>query len=652
MNLSPLRSPLRAAMENNQTLSYPLPAYLNFVPGGMDYGPSSSNKAAPSSPRDKKHSYPLNHVSPEALVARAHVADSTLRKYTLRSQQQASATVGAAPSKTKSVPHRLPSLSILAEAAFGPLTGVNDKLVRKWADAMVLAYAKDDSMMSDDLTDAALMAEYDRLVGCAPPVMPNINSNSNPSTGGDLVAVLKKMHKRHLKKQTEINPSSPTCRPTRPRPCGYIFRRGDIAWNCRTCQSDSTCVLCDSCFHASDHEGHEVYFHRTSPGGCCDCGDIEAWKPEGCCPAHRPLDFTEIEGGSDSEDIPKSMSTDSKQGIEADFEAVKASTRNREDMESMVTEMLPESMAAALGVVIGAAVQMAVEAVDGAGAGGDSVQWTRRWSDQLRKLSDGCAHEEEYVLHSNPSCAGSSLSEAIKLPFPNRFKLQVRLHNDDVHTYDEVITALYQGQRNLRPVPPHVDAGDGTSETDTSTGLVRSNKIASDLTQHVDSDGQVIVRAYSTFDGAKAGFDRLKKRELHCSIISTPQVDLELRARTLLSWLKDISAAHPAVSALVVHALVDVTEGTDMIGNVLVWGGAHMLPPWSFSPSYLSSTQIAISEDDDNTNDSLPGWRRRMDVFAPHLSSSYLTREEARHLHSIGFTAPHDLRSPHKGKLK
>ena len=142
----------------------------------------------------------------------------------------------------------------------------------------------------------------------------------------------------------------------------------------------------------------------------------------------------------------------------------------------------------------------------------------------------------------------------------------------------------------------------------------------------MDLDGQVSVRAYSTFEGAKVAIDRLKKRELHCPNVSTPQVDLELRTRMLLSWLKDISSAHPAVSALVLHASVDVTEGSDMIGNILVWGGAHMLPLWS----YFSLTQRAISEEVDNTNDSLPGWRRRLHAFAPHLSSSYLTREEPK----------------------
>ena len=64
--------------------------------------------------------------------------------------------------------------------------------------------------------------------------------------------------------------------------CGRVFKRGDIAFNCRTCQSDPNCVQCETCFRASNHEGHDILFHRAGPGGCCDCGDTEAWKIEGC----------------------------------------------------------------------------------------------------------------------------------------------------------------------------------------------------------------------------------------------------------------------------------------------------------------------------------------------------------------------------------
>jgi hypothetical protein len=191
---------------------------------------------------------------------------------------------------------------------------------------------------------------------------------------------------------------------------------------------------------------------------------------------------------------------------------------------------------------------------------------------------------------------------------------------------------------------------EGMEEHDTSNGLVTLRKIATEKTQLVDSEGQVLVRDYLTIDGAQAGFDRLKSSGLHCSVISTPQIELENRARALLTWLTDIASAHPAVSALVTHALVDVTEGDDVFGGVHVWSYAKMIPPWSFSENYLSSVRVSIQEHEDECDGVLPGWRRRMNLFLPHLSSSYLTREEQRQLHKLGFASVHDFSSPSKGK--
>ena len=72
----------------------------------------------------------------------------------------------------------------------------------------------------------------------------------------------------------------------RRRVCQYAFRRNDIVWVCRTCQVDETCVLCHECFTRSDHEGHDVAFYHAQAGGCCDCGDVDAWDPKGFCDRH------------------------------------------------------------------------------------------------------------------------------------------------------------------------------------------------------------------------------------------------------------------------------------------------------------------------------------------------------------------------------
>jgi Putative zinc finger in N-recognin (UBR box) len=72
------------------------------------------------------------------------------------------------------------------------------------------------------------------------------------------------------------------------RVCQHPFKKNDIVWVCRTCQADETCVLCHSCFKQSNHEGHDVAFYHAQAGGCCDCGDPDAWDPAGFCPHHGP----------------------------------------------------------------------------------------------------------------------------------------------------------------------------------------------------------------------------------------------------------------------------------------------------------------------------------------------------------------------------
>ena len=72
----------------------------------------------------------------------------------------------------------------------------------------------------------------------------------------------------------------------RRRVCQYAFKKNDIVWICRTCQVDETCVLCHDCFSHSNHEGHDVAFYHANAGGCCDCGDVDAWDRLGFCSKH------------------------------------------------------------------------------------------------------------------------------------------------------------------------------------------------------------------------------------------------------------------------------------------------------------------------------------------------------------------------------
>ncbi|OZJ06163.1 hypothetical protein BZG36_00994, partial [Bifiguratus adelaidae] len=73
------------------------------------------------------------------------------------------------------------------------------------------------------------------------------------------------------------------------KPCGHVFKKNEGVYRCRNCALDVTCAFCSKCFHATNHEGHDIFFSISiGSGGCCDCGDPEAWKVPIHCPFHSP----------------------------------------------------------------------------------------------------------------------------------------------------------------------------------------------------------------------------------------------------------------------------------------------------------------------------------------------------------------------------
>jgi ATP-dependent Clp protease adapter protein ClpS len=157
--------------------------------------------------------------------------------------------------------------------------------------------------------------------------------------------------------------------------CGNVFKKGEIVWTCRTCAKDPTCVQCDSCYKGSDHTDHEVYFHRASGrGGCCDCGDPEAWSQCGNCNEHKGNNHCGI------------------------------------DPLAVIPADLLKGSRAVIAGVLGVITTYAVGTVRG-----------------FESYEDNC-----YVNDAKLA------TEQGREPS----KLKVRLHNDDMHTYEEVTDAL------------------------------------------------------------------------------------------------------------------------------------------------------------------------------------------------------------------
>ncbi|VAH72436.1 unnamed protein product [Triticum turgidum subsp. durum] len=68
--------------------------------------------------------------------------------------------------------------------------------------------------------------------------------------------------------------------------CGTVWGQNGVAYRCRTCESDPTCVICVPCFQNGNHKDHDYSILETG-GGYCDCGDATAWKPQGFCTRHK-----------------------------------------------------------------------------------------------------------------------------------------------------------------------------------------------------------------------------------------------------------------------------------------------------------------------------------------------------------------------------
>ncbi|BGP26637.1 E3 ubiquitin-protein ligase UBR1 [Rhodotorula toruloides] len=104
---------------------------------------------------------------------------------------------------------------------------------------------------------------------------------------------------------------------TRGLPCGHVFKSGESVYRCRDCGIDATCVLCARCFHGSGHAktGHDVTVsvHSGIGAGCCDCGDVEAWK-EGC---HTDCKYHGVDAGSSEMKGEQDLEQDDEELVEA-----------------------------------------------------------------------------------------------------------------------------------------------------------------------------------------------------------------------------------------------------------------------------------------------------------------------------------------------
>lgn len=181
--------------------------------------------------------------------------------------------------------------------------------------------------------------------------------------------------------------------------CRKVLKTGDVLFSCNDCGLDETCVVCIDCFHKSAHKNHNYKMSNTDGGGCCDCGDHEAWRQNPACSDHQANDQANLKL--------------------ADFEDIQMRRRQIEDDKKGILEkisLLPEGYAARFFLVCQASLQYA--------------RMMLSWANPL-KLPESLNVTDESL--ASLMCKEHSSNNFFTVLF-----------NDEVHTYDHVITTLHK----------------------------------------------------------------------------------------------------------------------------------------------------------------------------------------------------------------
>jgi len=349
------------------------------------------------------------------------------------------------------------------------------------------------------------------------------------------------------------------------RVCQHPFRKNDIVWVCRTCQADETCVLCHNCFSQSDHEGHDVAFYHAQAGGCCDCGDPDAWDPAGFCPHHGPnVQCTPVEVNAA---LPTGMVHRVRGVVPAAIDwMVQVIARNAEAGHDRV-HARPNKSAASSATKMQEDSESAVDRMD-VDVEDDSENTDDSDEERSESMAPlGLAQQSYAGTHSNPlgrphvfSPEAASSSAAKKPDAIARFHEQraamlgatgsaghgwyLVLHADDIHSSTQIADAIREFL--------------GTSNYYTDSLLqkvIRALRLYGQLViwgnlETVSQIGATQFHLWMDRDGVACGrvgammverFNRLTKHRLFCGLVTRDELMMEQRAVALLQWLSEVA---------------------------------------------------------------------------------------------------------------
>ncbi|KAG9509196.1 E3 ubiquitin-protein ligase UBR2, partial [Fragariocoptes setiger] len=257
--------------------------------------------------------------------------------------------------------------------------------------------------------------------------------------------------------------------------CGRIFKNGDATFSCRDCSLDPTCVLCVECFERSPHKNHHYRMSTANGGGCCDCGDREAWRAHYACTAHMRPDAETKDNVASSQQMTKqaqsgrSETTRLMEPMEVDNVATKTETppqdldyNPRKEFHDAVAR-LPPTFALRYALVCHAVIRYAMLMVtwrhtkllpDCLNESSLSSASTHRMNhDNNDDIDDDDASNQQQ--YNNTDISSNTPHHHHALRDEDKCRLQelasddpmmrnyyTVLFNDEVHTYDQVISTL------------------------------------------------------------------------------------------------------------------------------------------------------------------------------------------------------------------
>ncbi len=263
----------------------------------------------------------------------------------------------------------------------------------------------------------------------------------------------------------------------------------------RDCAQDDSCVLCARCFHATDHTDHNVsFFIAQQSGGCCDCGDVEAWRSSVNCPYHP---FTPETTEYISSFITRTMQTPPKASPKLISGPEIPSVKNYPGRVAVPQE-LHESMCRTVGYAI------------------DYVLDTLDYS------------PEETIA---PRSEEELVSQVTGDPMSSKEHFCVILWNDDKHSFEEVIQLL----------------------RDTTN---RTREEASVIADRVDEFGREIIEMSSTTTRLLELGQTIAQIDLGVTIRRAYDTFREQVAAVIIEWLLDLTRSRIGTDQLILREVI------------------------------------------------------------------------------------------------